>query len=49
LIATWTIVIPAASTISAERNTGNSAKLAAGMNPSAPSAITISPITIVFL
>src|SRR5579862_5933119 len=47
--ATCNAVIPAASTISAPRNSANDGALAAGINSSAPPPIVTSPATIVFL
>ena len=47
--ATCSAVIPAASTISAPRNSGYEGTLAAGINNSDPTPMVSSPATIVFL
>ena len=47
LATTWTIVMPAPSTNSANRNTPNVADRAAGMNSRQPAVIVSSPIAAV--
>src|SRR5580693_9138477 len=49
LAATCTVVMPAASKISAPRKTGKLATYEAGIKPAAPAAMVINPRTIVFL
>ncbi len=47
LAATCSAVIPAASTMSAERKSGNEGTLAAGMKSNAPTHMVKSPATMV--
>ncbi len=49
LMETCTIVMPAASTISAVRKTGKLATIEAGTKPPAPTAMVMRPATMVFL